>query len=566
MSDFENLISSTFGEDGTIRIKYLEQTLRSLVAKLDSNNVNVSSNINPVSQQIPSPSSLGRAFRKNDVDNPVLDMLNEPKITKRVEALEINVQKMKTLLQTIHEKKKVEIVEIGDESKSELSHKTLIDNENFLIISDELINIYQNSNIDEMMSMENILSSQSDESESSSSQLFKIDNRKICCNDELLKSHSYQTFGFKKGTHLQEIPCIQTFPPFILNQFKPKLTDATNDDKCRVNLCDLQNHIIQNDAVNSIISQNQFFLQHQICEIQTALSDVHEQIKDVFFASEENDSKWREAIASMNDFNSKIFCLKSDVKDLRNDSRNFTQKFARMEDEFETLNSVKANIAYVDEKLLVQSKLLYSELKKFTPLEQFLDECDIVTLRMSIFNESLEKLEGDVKKALTCIQVRLDEKMCKDEIENFKTTVAYLFDDFLKELRLILFKMTEKSVASGTSKTLQPGLNCISCHSKVSTLTSSLNKIDYSAARFKLMVGRIKEPKKDSSSRITNICGSKKSDRAKMFKKKNQDNGITCHSKQSLLSFPNTQQCFIISKDNSIFKADALTCLKNLKL
>jgi hypothetical protein len=357
-----------------------------------------------------------------------------------------------------------------------------------------------------------------------------------------------ETLEFKRALHLQELPVIKALPPC---SFSCQHFGSINSVK-EINLHHhLESHLKkQIDVVSSVISQNQLFQQQQICDIQNQLSDVCENIKDLFFACEQNEEKIDDSISRTCDFNAKIFCLKSDVKTLVADSKEFRAKFIEIEDDCK----LKEYTSDVDEKLLTHKRILFSELESYTRLDLFNDECDRIKLGLAIYGEIFRKFEGDVKKALRCLKVQLDEKMEKGGLEKFKVMTAMLFDDFIKELKRLVFKMLENTPASGTAQ----NLNCMSCQSKVSAF-QDLSTLEGAVSRFKFHVNRTPVPKKNLS-RVRHFC------RKKQVQKVNKIEAIsefTCHTKESLLSFPSTRQCFIISKDNAIFKADPLRCLKN---
>lgn len=163
-----------------------------------------------------------------------------------------------------------------------------------------------------------------------------------------------------------------------------------------------------------------------------------------------------------------------------------------------------------------------------------------------------------MKKHLACLKFDIDGKLDKSELCKFKTQVSSFFESFLQELKALLLEIMKSSVTSGGSIKLSPELNCISCESKVSMKTSdmSIPRLQPMSARFSHKLEKsCKKEKPRSDFRI--LLGEEKNAQ--------QTKTHGCSQYRNLLSFPNTQQCFIISKDNTIVRADPLKCLNNEK-
>lgn len=181
---------------------------------------------------------------------------------------------------------------------------------------------------------------------------------------------------------------------------------------------------------------------------------------------------------------------------------------------------------------------------------------DSVRLQQSFAEENFKKFHEDVKNSMTCMIVGLDEKLNKTELKTFKELVAKLFDDFLNDLKILLYKVSQNELSAGTFKTLQNELNCIACDSKVSMMTK-FPQLENSAIGFKTKLFKVEVPKK--SSRAGRFCSGASQNFFKTPKIKNK-------LAPSFPQFPpSSKQCYIINKNNSIVKADPLKCLLNCK-
>lgn len=541
MSDtnFSQLLDATF-DHGNVHFKILEKLLKSLIFKLDLNNVSVnekfhSSKNDIMLKSIPSTNTLKQELCK-DESNPVENMINVVNLTKRVEALEKTVQKLASLIQSV----------MSEQRKRE---------EDSIELSDEIVN--KNDLISKEFESPLLIGHQ-------------IDPNVSKCTQNVIEN-SNQFKGSKKGWEkccqnvLQELLSTQTLPKCPFNRLekscRKKQTEIQPDDKFS-NLCDLrelERHLKeQNDTVFSLINSNQFYLQKKICCIEKLLGKVEGQIEDLFFACEQNDEKIDDTISSMNDFNSKIFCLKSDVKSLLDDSREFKMKSNEMDEKFETMNIVKANKLYVDGQLKLNLDIMFEELTKTIKIKEYEHFVDGIRMRLCVHDENFKKFQDDVKKSMICFIAKLDEKLDKQELKTFKNLVGNLFEDFVKDLKTLLFNISQNALSMGASQCLQTNLNCIACNSKVSMATE-FPQLENSSLSFKNKLFRVKTPKKSLKSSIH--CADMKS----LFKVTEKKKKLSrCH--QSMIQFPpRSQQCFIISKDNSIFQSDPLKCLLNSK-
>lgn len=181
-------------------------------------------------------------------------------------------------------------------------------------------------------------------------------------------------------------------------------------------------------------------------------------------------------------------------------------------------------------------------------------------MNMTVFEEKFNKFHADVKKSMTCLIVGLDDKLNKAELNEFKGMVGMLFDDFLKDLRILFFKVSQNSISAGAFQSFQTDLNCITCDSKVS-MSTSFPQLDNSAIGFKNKIFKVNVPKK--SSRPSRFCSGATKNLFKTPKIEKHPQSCSKATPQFPLI---SEQCFIISKDSTIVKADPLKCFLNSKL
>lgn len=241
-----------------------------------------SSKNDPLVETMPSASTLKQGLC-SEMTNPIEDMMNVVNLTKRVEALEISVHKLTSLLQTIIQQQKKRN-DSDDEEENWQNFKT-----------------------------GNVIEPQKDDGETAGT-----------------------TKEFKGSTKSIKKCCIKNLNPsedllsFPLNQISPI---------------------------------------EQICHLQKQMSSTEGHIEDIFFACEQNDEKIDEAILSMNDFNRKIFCLKSNVNCLLVDSSVFKRQFHELSEKCEAMK--KTNKSYVDDQLKLFLSVAYDEMEKLVNIESF---------------------------------------------------------------------------------------------------------------------------------------------------------------------------------------------------
>lgn len=181
-------------------------------------------------------------------------------------------------------------------------------------------------------------------------------------------------------------------------------------------------------------------------------------------------------------------------------------------------------------------------------------------MKMTMIEENFNSFRADVKKSMTCLIVGLDDKLNKNELKEFKRLVGMLFDDFLRDLRILFYKISQNATSAGAFQNFQTNLNCITCDSKVS-MTTTFPELDNAATGFKNKIFKINVPKK--SSRPSRFCSGATRNLFRTPKIKNHTQPCSAKTPQFP---PISQQCFIISKDNTIVKADPLKCFLNSKL
>ena len=314
--------------------------------------------------------------------------------------------------------------------------------------------------------------------------------------------------------------------------------------------------IVKRHVVSSTDHVKEMFstLKQEICELQKKTDQMQEQIDDLMFASEQNDLKIDETADGIKNFTSKIFCLKTDVKTLIKESEEFKEKFKIIDVKYETINKVKTDKFYVDE--LWRQKAFNSELEFYIRREEFEPVSDIIRLKLGLLEDHFTTLKVNLKKSLACFKLELDEKLDKNELQKFRNVMSNSFEDFLNGLKSLLYEMMRSSVGVGGTKSLSHDLKCISCKSSIAMKKSELDipQLDSISYRFKKNLDKSCPKTINSNADFRRFFG--------VEEKEVKDKII---QKDPRLNFPNSQHCFIISNDNSIFKADPLKCLNSSK-
>lgn len=529
--NFNDLIKLTI-DDGAVRLKHLQLLFKILVKQLNLDDVLVAiedrnllshadnlqvlknsdgsllvtsdkkleSQVDRVVKVIPGSQNLARNLCKDD-SNPIVDMLNLLNLTKRTEALEISIQKMSSLMQTV---------------------------------------LMNQANCEENFERLHRFEEKSREKSLSPSQLSVA--------TECSKNH-------------QETSSTQTTCPTVSSKSyfsEQNQTSIEEDGKKQM----LDQHFIEGivkeqvDAADQRIEKTFSTLKQTVCKIQKKVFDLQEQTDDLMFTSEQNDLKIDDTASDIKDFTSKMFCLKSDVKTLLLDSQEFKRKFVTMDEKYEAMNNVKTNKSYVDD--IWRQKAFNSDLQHFILKEDFYPISDVLQLQLSLIGEKSVKMQMSLKESLACFKAEMDEKLEKNELLKFKSIMSRLFDDFLMELKVLLSTLVKNQTGVAGVNHLLPDVNCISCRSNISATKStvSIPKLDSIAHRLKHGLDKTCATTNKSLSPVEVI---------KLLGAQEQRVKISNGQNDSLLNFPNSQPCFIISKDNTIVKADPMKCLNNSK-
>lgn len=452
-----DLLNDTF-DNGTIHIKYLEEIIRAIVGKLNLNEEKIDDSVKCSHKKLSDPVSNLISSATNPCENSMLEILDLLNITKRIEALEISIQKISSVIQTIlTNRPEKEASDIQNIQEIEINHFNM---------------------------------SESDD-----------------------KSEDIQTI--KSLTTPND-------PQEITQVFAKKISM-------------LEERL---DVITLSMNQNHQLMRNQICKIEENMKGYGEKFKDLFFACEQNDEKIDEFILSFDDFKSNMCCLKSDVKKLLEDSENNEEKFVQITMECENLKHLKADQSYVEDFLFNGLEKISSELEHLIKLVEILVvENANIKIGMMKLDKVFCKFKNDIIQAFHFLYSKIDEKLEKKALKDFKITMKNQFDEFLKELKIIILENSRKSTGLGGIELLS-SLKCISCENNIFMKT----ELDHN-----VMPSKVRKPKTFSSVK-------------KNYTKKSH----SLTPKDLLVKFPPpTQQCFIISRDNAIFKADPLTCLLN---
>lgn len=429
-----------------------------VVKKMDQKDVKT----DPVVATIPKSDKLVENLCKSKHENPIVEMLDLLNITKRVEAVEISILKLISLVENLMKKDNDKKIKEADETENASKN--------------ESENLSKNSSISkiETPSINSVISTSS---------------------KELLTPTKKDSTPTNSPRDSQGSPSLKSSTPSATNTQNSQASQEAVDSsppKCCQPTIDIEGIVKQQiDSASEIFCEKISKLSKEMCEIQKSMTTIQENVDDLIFACEQNDVKSNETAWEIKDFNSKIFCLKSDVKTLLSDAKNFKEKFIEVDAKCETLNTNKTNKFYVDE--LWNQKAFKSDLELFVPRDEFDPLTDILRLKFSLLSENFEKLQENTKKSLACFKSRIDEKLEKQELEKFKDTTTTLFDEFVTELKILLHQLTKNPLGIAGTKNLDPNLNCFSCESKISMMktTVTVPKLDAISQKFKYKLDKI---------------------------------------------------------------------------
>lgn len=366
------------------------------------------------------------------------------------------------------------------------------------------------------------------------------------------------TLGSKKGDKLQELPCISSFAPCHMKQLVKTESNIVKHCDIQEFECKIKNQI---DSVNNVESENFFYLQHQLCDMQKKFGVVEEEINDFMYACEINEQKLEETMTEIVNFNSNIFCLKSEVKILFKEQNEMQNKIELMEQKIATMELTKAEKEDVKKELSLIATVI--ELEKMLPRSEFTPLREEFNNRIEQNRLNQERHQDTIKKILKQFRAELSDKLEKNELEKFKNLVTTLFDTFVCNLRCLLLGMKKDAVGVAGIKRKTDSLGCLTCQSEIMMhqTTETIPRLDSVATKFKVDV--FKYPVTHARN-LRRFCGGEKTvikpNENVMIKGK-----FLTEQEPNFLNFPNSQPCFIISTDNLIYRADPIKCLQNSK-
>lgn len=522
MSDsisFKDLVNLTFS-DGSVHLKHLQMLFKILVQQLVLDDVKVSHenltatelevlagcaadpscSTDPVTKAVPKSENL----LKNICDsksNPIADMFNVLNITKRLEAVELSVQQMTSLFDTILEKEAV-MEEMIKNCQPTVARKSIgVD-----AIDDEL---------------------------------------------EELKEHETPR------------PSLQTLSNFTIH------SGLDDDDDCSSTsvsgtICEPINieEIVKKQVESQLRDVNEKLekLKQDFCEIQKEMFGFKEDVADAMFANEQIDGFFNETINEIESFNSKVFCLKTDVKTLIQDGEGLRTNFAELDSKCEAMNIAKANKSYVDE--LLGQKAYKSDLNKFVTTDEFDVVCDVLRFKVALLDENLPKLRTNMKAHLACLKTEISDKLDKCQLKAFKDQASKSFEVFLNDLKSLLLEMSEKPLGSGGFQALQPETNCVCCESRIQMKKSTIDvpRLGSASIKFQRDLDQSAVKKCKSNATLRDVLKLAQTPETSKVGK------VGCEKKKTnLLNFPNSQPYFEIGPDQVVTAVDPLKSLKSGK-
>ena len=570
---FNDLINSTF-DNGTLHINNLQVIFKILVAQLKLEDVNVnfgdnnlksgqvqieqennnvfgvkrnekaSNETDLVSPTIPKANELADILCKTKSSNPIVDMLDLLNITKRVEAVEITVHKIASVVDALLKKQP------DNENLESLSEKEEKISQNLIDLSGENDNKVvvvegTDSKASEVVVVEETDSKSSEvvvveETDRKSSEVVVVEEIVVI---ESSKSPSHQSAVSEKSN--KSVASINGPKSSSTSKIPPQPNFSAED---------LKNMINQKiDAASSLISEKVSKIANSVCELQKMAMSHQETIDDLLFACESIDMKHNETAGEIKDFNSKIFCLKSDVKTLIEDSKQFKSELEEVNTKYEIMDKVKTNKSYVDE--LWRQKAFKSDLEFFVRRDEFDPLVDVLQLNFSLLTEHFDKLDANTKKSMACMKSLIDEKLEKRELEQFKNSTEKIFDEFVSEIVVLLHKLTKSSIGSAATKHLDPNLNCIACDTKLSMKNSapSVPKLSKISQKFKYELQKIQVISAADASNENFRQVFCMEEKIQKPQKKNCE-------KKKLVNFPSSP-CFIVAGDRQIQKSNPIKLL-----
>lgn len=276
------------------------------------------------------------------------------------------------------------------------------------------------------------------------------------------------------------------------------------------------------------------------CTMTKEIHKLKENVEDLTFAVEFNEGKTEEIEKDVKQFNARICDIKCDFQKITQNSKCLGDKISKLNKKIDILDDQKADLSHLDESL--KQKAFKSDIEFLVRNDVFDSLYDTLQLRTLLLSDQLEKIKINSDISLARLQNQINGKLNSDEILKFNKSLEKNFNNFCKELEVIIKEIISNGLDGAGGKCID--LNCISCDANIvmKTETSEVPKLKPLSQRFLMRTNKNLSSKNQKHfstiDDVLNLCRSSKM---------NESN----------------QKCFIISKDNSIFKADPKRCYNN---
>lgn len=465
-------------EEGSMK-KHSAQSERSVSAENNFENYDqIQNRTDFVLPILPNPEKLNEVLCQETNSNPVVDMMDLLNLTKRVEALEITVQKLTSFYSF---KKHQSGEENPKDSKGRESNSNEIE-KTILIPSDkqteETILIPS-----EKQSEETILNPSYTKTEETSNQVNPS------------KSFSPDQVSSKSSIHSD---------PTVNSQ---KSKDSQKDEEKSEKSIRSRSSLFSRENLKNLVDE-QVRLQGSkmmekitkiskiVCDLQKQVNAQQETVDDLLFATESLDVRIEETINEMKNFNKNIFCLKSDTKTLLSDSKIVEEKLDDLFTKHQIMSNLKANKSYVDE--LWRQKAFKTDLELCVRRNEFEPLIDILKLKFSLLNDNFEDLSAKTKKSFCCVQALVTES--KNNWENNKEAIKFVIDEFKKDITILIHELVKNPSGLAGSKDLDTNLNCLVCKTNVSMVkvVKNIPKLSSVTQKFKRDMVKLYEKQDDN--------------------------------------------------------------------
>lgn len=266
------------------------------------------------------------------------------------------------------------------------------------------------------------------------------------------------------------------------------------------------------------------------CEMKQQNHELKENIEDLFFTFETFENKIDEIEGEIKEFNARINCVKCEVFKTVNNMKCLNEKIPKFDKKFETLSCEM-------EKENLKKKSFEEEMMKFMKK----DDIDTLDEKISSLSAELEKFKINTNIYFLRLQNQMRGKMNSDELLLFKEIVESNFRNFVKELELLIKGLVLDLNKGVAGKFLD--LNCIACDSQIAMKNESheVPKLKILSNRFLMKTDKFQMKNYQKNSKFDDVY--------ELFRPDTCDDS--------------SKKCFIISKDQSIFKADPEKCENN---